>query len=128
MWMWYSRRCDCNGDGLSTDVRQIFSVFCVFFVFCGFKISSTEDTERHGYFSVCSVDKHVPRKDTDEEEDEGEGTYTAEDFCPQGDVADFADDLYFTDDGNGVDASAIDGVAKELVLILVLGAFKIDGV
>ena len=43
-------------------------------------------------------------------------------------MADFADDFHFTDDGNGVDLSLIDGVAKETVAVLVFCPIEIDGV
>ena len=43
-------------------------------------------------------------------------------------MADFADDFHFTDDGNGVDLSLIDGVAKEAVAVLDRNVTEIDGV
>ena len=55
---------------------------------------------------------------SDEEEQEGEGAYPAEEFCIPWDVADFADDFHFADDGNGVHPGLIDCVAKEAVAVL----------
>ena len=43
-------------------------------------------------------------------------------------MTDFADDFHFADDGNAVDLSLIDCVAKEAVAVLVFCSIEIDGV
>ena len=43
-------------------------------------------------------------------------------------MADFADDFHFAEDGNAVDLSLIDGVAKEAVAVFEDGVLEIDGV
>ena len=43
-------------------------------------------------------------------------------------MADFADDFHFADDGNAVNLSLIDGVAKETVAVLEFCSIEIDGV
>ena len=43
-------------------------------------------------------------------------------------MADFADYFHFADDGYGVDAGLIDGVAEEAVAVLYRDVTEIDGV
>ena len=54
---------------------------------------------------------------SDEEEQEGEGSYPTEEFCIPWDVADLADYFHFVDDGDGVHPGLIDGIAEELVAV-----------
>ena len=62
------------------------------------------------------------------EENEGEGSNPAEEFCPPGDVAFDLGFYYSHCIGDAVDAGLQDGVAKELVAVFDRTASEIDGV
>ena len=68
------------------------------------------------------------QEEASKQEDEGEGSYPAEEFCIPGDVV-FDLGFYYSDFIRyAVNLSLIDGVTEEAVAVLVLCAIEIDGV